>query len=110
MTEEVAPQDLAPATAQSDISIPPAQELEFDGGTYMMDYSRLDDIEVLEAFQGGGGVFGSELNGMMTALQKVMGDDYHKFKQDQIKKYGVCKATTIAALFNMTNKKAGGNS
>lgn len=105
------PQDDAAASAQQELDdFDGRSTIEFDGETYLIDYSRVNDIEVLEAFQRGTAFFPAELNGALTALQKSLGADYEKFKRDQVRKHGVCSATAIFEMFSMVNIGAGGNS
>ena len=83
--------------------------ITFDGETYTINPALVNDIEVLEAFQRGNRFFPPELNGALTALQKSLGPDYEKFKADQTRKHGSCRATAIFEMFAMIDARAGGN-
>lgn len=83
--------------------------ITFDGETYAINPALVNDIEVLEAFQRGNRFFPPELNGALTALQKSLGPDYEKFKADQTRKHGSCRATAIFEMFAMIDARAGGN-
>ena len=76
---------------------------------YTINPALVNDIEVLEAFQRGNRFFPPELNGALTALQKSLGPDYEKFKADQTRKHGSCRATAIFEMFAMIDARAGGN-
>ena len=106
------PQANAPASAQLDaLDAPQLDTLVYDGETYVVDYAKVNDIEVLEAFQRGSAFFPAELNGALTALQKTLGaEGYAKFKADQTRKHGSCRATAIFELFTIVDGRAGGNS
>lgn len=113
MSNKRRPQDHRPASVKRDTT-PQAfgrDRITFEGYTYSVDFDAINDIEVLEAFQRPAGMFGSELNGAMTALQKALGTaEYEKFKADQRKLHGHCSATALFELFRKVNYGAPGNS
>lgn len=105
------PQDPASDSSVSDVDeiVTPGQStIEFDGEVYQIDFDAINDIEVLEAFQRPG-FMGPDMNGAITALQKALGPEYERFKEDQVAKHGRCKATALAALFREVDRQAPGN-
>ena len=105
------PQDAAPDSSVRDVEgfpSPGKGTVGFDGEVYQVDFDAINDIEVLEAFQRPG-FMGPDMNGAITALQKALGSEYERFKEDQRSKHGVCKATALAALFREVDRQAPGN-
>ena len=104
------PDAQAPASAELDIQPEDLRaDITYDGKTYKVDFTKVNDIEVLEAFQRGNRFFPPEMNGALTALQKSLGPDYEKFKADQQRKHGTCSATAIFEMFALVDRGAGGN-
>ena len=105
------PQTESPATVQQELEskMPAPDIIEYDGEKYRVTYAAVNDIEVMEAFQRSSAFFPPELNGALTALQKSLGPDYEKFKADQTRKHGSCRATAIFEMFALIDSRAGGN-
>lgn len=83
------PQDRQPATAKSDV-IGNKTEFDWRGVTYTVDPELIDDLEFFEALEG---------NQFATAVRKMLGGQYDRFKNQVREAEGrVSLATTQAFL------------
>lgn len=113
------PQGRSRATAKQDVEVPvsDAEEqtpeldtIEFNGQIYKINYDAINDIEVLEAFQKNVGFLPADVHGSMVALQKALGPEYERLKQDYKANHnGIMPATAIIDLFFTVNGRASGN-
>ena len=112
------PQGRSRATAKQDaleeateeVQAPELDTVEFNGQTYKINYDAINDIEVLEAFQKDVGFLPADVHGSMVALQKALGPEYERLKQDYKANHdGVMPATAIIDLFFTVNGRASGN-
>ena len=84
-----------------------------DGGAWLLQrvvgYARAAEMSFTGETVDAQAALAMGLNGALTALQKSLGSDYEKFKADQTRKHGSCRATAIFEMFALIDARAGGN-